>query len=44
VLNYDDGRLLPESFTGTLITSKEIKGLELNAGRFTRKRARALKP
>ncbi|TFF36613.1 OprD family porin [Pseudomonas sp. RIT623] len=35
VLQYDDGRLLPESFTGTLITSKEIKGLELNAGRFT---------
>ncbi|MDT6110933.1 OprD family outer membrane porin, partial [Streptococcus pneumoniae] len=30
-----DARLLPESFTGTLITSKEIKGLELNAGRFT---------
>jgi hypothetical protein len=25
VLNYDDGRLLPESFTGTLITSKEIR-------------------
>ncbi|CAI8947571.1 MULTISPECIES: OprD family porin [Pseudomonas] len=35
VLQYDDGRLLPESYTGTLITSKEIKGLELNAGRFT---------
>ena len=35
VLQYDDGRLLPESFTGTLITSKEIDGLELNAGRFT---------
>jgi len=35
VLNYDDGRLLPESFTGTSITSKEIKGLELNAGRYT---------
>ncbi|MEN5237523.1 MULTISPECIES: OprD family porin [Pseudomonas] len=35
VLNYDDGRLLPESFTGTMITSKEIKGLELNAGHFT---------
>ncbi|EKT4522350.1 OprD family porin [Pseudomonas juntendi] len=35
VLQYDDARLLPESFTGTLITSKEIKGLELNAGRFT---------
>lgn len=35
VLQYDDARLLPESFTGTLITSKEIKGLELNVGRFT---------
>ena len=35
VLAYDDSRLLPESFTGTLITSKEIEGLELNAGRFT---------
>ncbi|MFQ6573567.1 OprD family porin [Pseudomonas sp. UM16] len=35
VLQYDDGRLLPESYTGTMITSKEIKGLELNAGRFT---------
>ncbi|MBT2297264.1 OprD family porin [Pseudomonas fluorescens] len=35
VLNYDSSRLLPESYTGTLITSKEIKGLELNAGRFT---------
>ncbi|MCO7570110.1 OprD family porin [Pseudomonas chlororaphis] len=35
VLNYDSSRLLPESYTGTLITSKEIKGLELNAGHFT---------
>jgi hypothetical protein len=35
VLNYDSSRLLPESYTGTLITSKEIDGLELNAGRFT---------
>ena len=35
VLNYDDGRLLPESFTGASITSKEIKGLEINAGHFT---------
>ncbi|PLP87078.1 outer membrane porin, OprD family [Pseudomonas sp. FFUP_PS_473] len=35
VLQYDDSRLLPESFTGTLVTSKEIEGLELNAGRFT---------
>ncbi|MBS68701.1 MAG: outer membrane porin, OprD family [Pseudomonas sp.] len=35
VLAYDDSRLLPQSFTGTLITSREINGLELNAGRFT---------
>ncbi|MCU1723363.1 OprD family porin [Pseudomonas sp. 5P_5.1_Bac1] len=36
VLQYDDARLLPESFTGTSINSKEIEGLELNAGRYTR--------
>ena len=36
VLQYDDARLLPESYTGTSINSKEIEGLELNAGRFTR--------
>ncbi|MFJ3366899.1 OprD family porin [Pseudomonas sp. NPDC086251] len=35
VLAYDDSRLLPQAFTGTLITSKEIEGLELNVGRFT---------
>jgi hypothetical protein len=35
VLTHDNARLLPESFTGTLITSKEIEGLELNIGRFT---------
>jgi hypothetical protein len=35
VLNYDNSRLLPESFTGTLLTSKEIEGLEINVGRFT---------
>ena len=35
VLNYNNSRLLPESYTGTLITSREIQGLELNAGRFT---------
>ncbi|WP_347903276.1 OprD family porin [Pseudomonas purpurea] len=35
VLNYDNSRLLPESYTGTLITSKEINGLVLDAGRFT---------
>ncbi|WP_339488608.1 OprD family porin [Pseudomonas sp. EL_65y_Pfl2_R95] len=35
VLAYDDSRLLPQSFTGTLVTSQEIEGLVLNAGRFT---------
>ena len=35
VLMYDNSRLMPESFTGTLLTSKEINGLELNVGRFT---------
>lgn len=35
VLANDDSRLLPQSFTGTMITSNEIKGLELHAGRFT---------
>ncbi|MBO1539090.1 OprD family porin [Pseudomonas sp. OA65] len=35
VFSTDDSRLLPEVATGTLITSKEIKGLELSAGRFT---------
>ena len=35
VLMYDNSRLMPESFTGTLLTSKEINGLEVNVGRFT---------
>ncbi|MCQ9427050.1 OprD family porin [Pseudomonas sp. LJDD11] len=35
VLSYDNGRLLPESFTGTYITSQEIENLEVVAGRFT---------
>ena len=35
VFSTDDSRLLPEVATGTLITSKEIKGLELSAGHFT---------
>ena len=34
VLNHDDSRLLPESFTGTMLTSTEIDGLEFNAGTF----------
>lgn len=35
VFATDDSRMLPEVATGTLITSKEIKGLEVNLGRFT---------
>ncbi|WP_028238510.1 OprD family porin [Stutzerimonas azotifigens] len=35
VFSSDDSRLLPQSFTGTMITSSEIEGLELNAGHFT---------
>ena len=34
VLNHDDSRLLPESYTGTMLTSNEIEGLELVAGTF----------
>ncbi|RAI65437.1 outer membrane porin, OprD family [Pseudomonas fluorescens] len=35
VFSTGDSRLLPEVATGTLVTSNEIKGLELNAGHFT---------
>lgn len=35
VFATDDSRLLPETATGFLLTSKEIQGLELNAGHFT---------
>lgn len=35
VLSTDDSRILPEVATGTMITSNEIEGLELTAGRFT---------
>ncbi|MBT9572721.1 OprD family porin [Pseudomonas umsongensis] len=35
VFATDDSRMLPEVATGTLLTSKEIKGLEVSAGRFT---------
>ncbi|PTQ72273.1 OprD family porin [Pseudomonas sp. GV071] len=35
VLATDDSRLLPETIEGFLVTSKEIEGLELNAGHFT---------
>jgi len=35
VLMSDTSRLAPETYTGTLLTSKEIDGLEVNIGRFT---------
>lgn len=35
VFATDTGRLLPESATGLLLTSNEIKDLEINAGHFT---------
>src|SRR5690606_34548728 len=35
VLYADDSRLLPQSFTGALLTSQEIEGLQLDLGRFT---------
>lgn len=35
VVQYDDSRLLPETFTGTMLTSNEIEGLEINLGRLT---------
>lgn len=35
VFSTDDSRILPEVATGTYLVSKEIKGLELSAGRFT---------
>ncbi|MFA5677794.1 MAG: OprD family outer membrane porin [Pseudomonas sp.] len=34
VLSHDNSRLLPETFTGTMITSNEIDGLTVHAGRF----------
>ena len=35
IVYADDSRLLFESFTGTMLTSREIDGLEINAGYFT---------
>ena len=34
VLSYDNSRLLSEAYTGTMITSNEIDGLTVHAGRF----------
>ncbi|WP_155295911.1 OprD family porin [Pseudomonas gelidaquae] len=36
VLQYDSSRLLSETYTGTSIVSKEIAGLQLDAGHFTK--------
>ena len=36
VLASNTGRMVPEYFTGVLATSREIKGLELTAGKFTK--------
>ena len=36
VLQYDNSRLLSETYTGTSIVSKEIAGLQLDAGHFTK--------
>ena len=35
LLRYDDGRLLPQTFRGTLLQSRELPGLNLQAGRYT---------
>jgi hypothetical protein len=40
VVHYDPTRLLPETFTGTVIQSDEIKGLHLDGGRLTRDSAK----
>ena len=36
VLAYDNSRLLSETYTGTSIVSKEIEGLQLDGGHFTK--------
>ncbi|WP_349975070.1 OprD family outer membrane porin [Pseudomonas sp. WHRI 8519] len=35
VLSYSNTRLLPETYTGVSVNSKEVQGLELNAAHFT---------
>ncbi|VVN73637.1 hypothetical protein PS833_00586 [Pseudomonas fluorescens] len=34
VLRYDDGRLLPQTFRGAMLDSREIEGLGLKAGQY----------
>ena len=42
VLAYDNSRLLSETFTGTSIVSKEIEGLQLDAGHFTKEARKSM--
>ncbi|MGE8457072.1 MAG: OprD family outer membrane porin, partial [Pseudomonas alloputida] len=34
LLRYDDGRLLPQTFRGAMLDSREIEGLSLQAGQY----------
>ena len=34
LLRYDDGRLLPQTFRGAMLDSREVKGLGLQAGQY----------
>lgn len=40
VVTYNDSRMLPQTFEGGMITSREIEGLTLNAGRLEHSKAR----
>lgn len=40
VATYNDVRLLPSTYTGTLLSSQDLTGLTLNAGRLTRQNLR----
>jgi len=42
VLQYDNSRLLSETYTGTSIVSKEIEGLQLDAGHFTKEARKSM--
>jgi hypothetical protein len=35
LLRYDDGRLLPQTFQGAMLVSRELAGLSLQAGQYT---------
>jgi hypothetical protein len=40
VVTYNDSRMLPQTFEGGMVTSREIDGLTLNAGRLEHSKAR----